>query len=121
MNNTTYAPQNAYKQQDIKSARPEVLTLKLYDAALRCCDTEDRGKLRKILKELISSINPEPNEKLAICLRAMFESCMLQSVAGDLDEIKETILPLRNEWEASVVSRSAEKKPQAPSLDGAYV
>ena len=118
--NTTYSPHNAYKQQDIKSARPEVLTLKLYDAALRCCEREDRGKLRKILKELIGSINPEPNEKLAICLRAMFESCMLQSVAGDLKEIKETILPLRNEWEESVVNRSPKTKQSAPSLSGAY-
>ena len=117
---TTYSPHNAYQQQDIKSARPEVLTLKLYDAALRCCDLEDRGKLRKIFKELISSINPAPNEKLAICLRAMFESCMLQSVAGDLNEIKETILPLRNEWEASVVNRPSKAKPSAPSLNGAY-
>ena len=91
-----------YQRQDVLSASPSQLVTKLYDLAILACNNEDRMKLRKVLIELISSLNFEEGGDIAIRLSQIYEFCMRESVSGDLNQISEMLGDLRDTWKESI-------------------
>ena len=93
-----------YQRQDVLSASPVQLVAKLYDLGILACINNDRVKLRKILIELISSLNFEEGGEIAIRLSQIYEYCMRESVAGDLEQIAEMLSDLRETWKESMAA-----------------
>ena len=91
-----------YQRQDVLSASPAQLVTKLYDLGILACNNDDRIKLRKILIELISSLNFEEGGDIAIRLSQIYEFCMRESVSGDLSQIAEMLGDLRETWKESL-------------------
>lgn len=91
-----------YQRQDVLSASPEQLVTKLYDLAILACNSDDRIKLRKVLIELISSLNFEDGGDIAIRLSQIYEYCMRESVDGDLAQIADMLSDLRDTWRESI-------------------
>ena len=93
-----------YQRQDVLSASPAQLVAKLYDLGILSCVNNDRSKLRKILIELISSLNFEEGGDIAIRLSQIYEYCMRESVAGDLNQIASMLSDLRDTWKESMTA-----------------
>ena len=91
-----------YQRQDVLSASPTQLVTKLYDLAILACNSDDRIKLRKVLIELISSLNFEEGGDIAIRLSQIYEFCMRESVEGDLHQIADMLSDLRDTWKESI-------------------
>ena len=87
-----------YQRQDVLSASPTQLVAKLYDLGILACNTHDRFKLRKVLIELIASLNFAEGGDIAIRLSQIYEFCMRESVSGDLKVIGEMLSELRETW-----------------------
>jgi flagellar secretion chaperone FliS len=87
-----------YQRQDVLSASPAQLIAKLYDLAVLACHTGDRIKLRKVLIELISSLNFEDGGDLSVRLSQIYEYCMRESISGDLNLVHEMLDDLRTTW-----------------------
>lgn len=96
-----------YQQQAIASSSPEQLILKLYDLGIQCCRQENRSKLRSVLSELIGSLNFEEGGEIAKGLYSLYEYCINESVAGDLDIIRGILSELRVTWKQAVMTRQA--------------
>ena len=94
---TSHAAQQ-YQRQDVLSASPAQLVAKLYDLAIISCNTNDRFKLRKVLIELIASLNFAEGGEIAIRLSQIYEFCMRESVSGDLQIIASLLSDLRDTW-----------------------
>lgn len=97
---TSQAAQH-YQRQDVLSASPTQLVAKLYDLGILACNTNDRFKLRKVLIELIASLNFAEGGEIAVRLSQIYEFCMRESVAGDLNVIGEMLSELRETWKES--------------------
>ncbi len=95
-----------YKQQSVQTT-PQQLVAKLYDLGIRACREGDRSKLRRVLVELISSLDFEKGGELANQLHALYEYCMQESVNGDLSTISEILSELRTAWRESVLTARA--------------
>ena len=93
-----------YQRQDVLSASPAQLVAKLYDLAILSCNTGDRSKLRKILIELISSLNFEDGGDLAVRLSQIYEFCMRESISGDLHVVRDLLGELRTSWKQSLLT-----------------
>jgi flagellar protein FliS len=93
-----------YQRQDVLSASPTQLVTKLYDLAVLACNNDDRIKLRKVLIELISSLNFQEGGDIAIRLSQIYEYCMRESINGDLNEIAEMLSDLRETWKTTQVA-----------------
>ena len=102
---TTHAA-HQYQRQDVLSASPTQLVAKLYDLGILACNTNDRFKLRKVLIELIASLNFEEGGEIAIRLSQIYEFCMRESVSGDLMVIGEMLSDLRETWKESTRENS---------------
>jgi flagellar protein FliS len=96
-----------YQKQDVLSASPAQLVVKLYDLAILACHNEDRIKLRKILIELISSLNFEEGGELALRLSQIYEFCMRESIAGELSLVQEMLGELRASWKQGLLAAPA--------------
>ncbi len=93
-----------YQRQDVLSASPTQLVTKLYDLSILACNNDDRIKLRKVLIELISSLNFEEGGEIAIRLSQIYEFCMRESVTGDLNQVSEMLSDLRDTWKESITT-----------------
>jgi flagellar protein FliS len=98
---------NEYQRQEILSASPLQLVVKLYDVAIASCFQNDRIKLRKALVELISSLNLEDGGDFTSRMYRLYEFCMDQSVSGDLDDIREILIELREAWKQADLKSAA--------------
>lgn len=96
-----------YQNQAIFSASPEQLITKLYDIAISACHREDRVKLRRVLQELLGSLNFEEGGEIAERLSSIYTFCMEASVQGDLSTVLELMSELRDVWKDNVVSAKA--------------
>lgn len=90
-----------YQKQDVLSASPTQLVTKLYDLGVLACKNDDRVKLRKVLIELISSLNFQEGGDIAIRLSQIYEFCMRESINGDLDQVAEMLSDLRETWKST--------------------
>jgi len=97
---------NLYKQQSVQTS-PAQLVAKLYDLGIRACREEDRVQLRKVLVELIGSINFEKGGDLAEQLYGLYQYCMQESTTGDLNEIADLLNDLRTTWRQHVLRNRA--------------
>ncbi|MCS4195240.1 flagellar export chaperone FliS [Salinibacter ruber] len=98
-----YDARQQYQQQSVQTASPEKLIEKLYEAGIQACHQEDRDTLRKVLLELIESLNMEQGDELADRLLGIYEFCLNESGRGDLDVIHELLEELRDGWKQGVV------------------
>lgn len=89
------------------SSSPEMLVAKMYDLALSACHRDDRSKLRRVLAELISSLNFEKGGEIAGRLNNLYEYCMEESVSGDLNAVIDVLSGLRDAWNQGVLCRKA--------------
>lgn len=96
-----------YHQQAVSTSSPEQLIAKLYDLGITACHRGDRAKLRAVLVELISSLNFERGGDLAPRLRAIYEYCLNESALGNLDDIRDLMIGLRDAWRQGVLERKA--------------
>lgn len=87
-----------YQRQAISSSSPEQLVVKLYDMGISACHRGDRAKLRKVLVELVSGLSFEKGGEIAERLYALYEFCLVESGAGDLNVICDLLTGLRDAW-----------------------
>ena len=102
-----YTPTQQYQQQAVLTASPGELIAKLYDLGISACHREDRAKVRAVLVELLSSLDLERGGAVARPLQAVYEFCLNESAAGDLDLVRELLGELRDAWRQSVLRRQA--------------
>ena len=96
-----------YQQQALASASPEQLIARLYDLGIAACHRDDRTKLRRVLVELITSLDYERGGEIADRLGALYEFCMEHSATGDLDLVCELLSGLRDAWREGVLQKKA--------------
>ena len=96
-----------YQRQAVASASPDQLIAKLYDMGVAACRREDRAKLRAVLVELTASLNFEKGGEMAQRLHAIYEFCLIESGAGDLNVVAELLDGLRSAWKQGVLHRKA--------------
>lgn len=96
----------SYQQQALASATPELLISKLYDLGISSCHRQDRAKLRAVLVELIASLDFERGGDIAERLHMIYEFCMHESAAGDLEAVCNLLTGLRDAWREGVLSRN---------------
>ncbi len=100
-----------YQRQDVLSASPAQLIAKLYDLAVLACHNGDRIKLRKILIELISSLNFEDGGDLSVRLSQIYEFCMRESISGDLNLVHGMLDDLRTTWKQGLLVNATAPQP----------
>lgn len=96
-----------YQQQAVASSTPELLIAKLYDLGVSSCHRQDRAKLRAVLVELIASLDFERGGEIAERLHMIYEFCMYESSAGDLQVVCTLLTGLRDAWREGILSRKA--------------
>lgn len=87
-----------YQRQGVASLTPIQLVIKLYDIAIAACYQNDRSRVRKALAELMASLNVEEGGDFSARMLRIYEYCMDQTVSGDLNEVRDLLLELRNAW-----------------------
>ena len=87
-----------YQQQAVTSSSPQQLVVKLYDIGIAACHAGDRKRLRGALVELIGSLNFEEGGDIAMRLHALYEYCLNESGAGDLNVVCDLLTNLRDAW-----------------------
>ncbi|MCS7082514.1 MAG: flagellar protein FliS [Bacteroidetes bacterium] len=97
-----YAQQ--YKQQEILSATPEELILKLYELGLQACARQDREKLRGVLRELINSLDFTYAEQ-AQTLFHLYMYCLHQTHQGRYEAVRDILTELRETWRTHVLGK----------------
>ncbi len=95
-----------YQQQAVRTSSPEQLIHKLYDAGALACVTGDRPRLRKVLVELIKSLDFEAGGELSHQLYGLYEFCLTEAIDGDLRAIGDVLGGLREAWREGVLKRS---------------
>ncbi len=96
-----------YQHQDVTSASPERLILKLYDLGIAACYRGDRVQTRAVLVELMSSLNHEQGGHLAAQLYTLYVYCLNESALGELSAVAEILDGLREAWQDGVLNRAA--------------
>ena len=96
-----------YQRQAIASSSPAQLVLKLYDLGVHCCRQDDRVKLRRVLAELVGSLNLEEGGEIAERLYDLYDYCISESITGDLDLVQIILGDLRDVWKQGVLARQA--------------
>lgn len=96
-----------YQQQEILTATPDQLVAKMYDIGVMACRTGDGSKVRRVLVELISSLNFEKGGEIASRLFNLYEFCMVECTAGNLDVVGELLTGIREAWRDGVLLRKA--------------
>ena len=86
-----------YKAQEVMGARPEQLTLFLYDHAVQGCKKRDEEKASRALAQLIDSLNFEYEEVSAGLFR-LYEYSMRRIKVGDFDVPLRILSELRDAW-----------------------
>lgn len=87
-----------YQRQAVASSSPQQLVVKLYDLAISACHTGDRSRLRSVLVELIGGLNFEEGGEIARRLHGLYEFCLSESGAGDLNVVCDLLTDLRDVW-----------------------
>lgn len=95
-----------YQHQAVLTSSPEQLIHKLYDLGIAACRQDDRSKLRAVLAELMSSLDPDQGE-IATRLQAIYEYCLIESANGDLSTIHDLLSGLREAWRDGVMTLEA--------------
>ena len=90
-----------YKMQEVMGARPEQLTLFLYDHAVQGCKKRDEERASRALAQLIDSLNFE-YEEVAAGLFRLYEYAMRRVKAGDFDVPLQILSELRDSWAQAI-------------------
>lgn len=100
-----YSARQQYQKQSVQTATPEKLIEKLYDEGISACHQEEQEKVRQVLVELRSSLDPENGGELAERLQLVYDYCLQESAAGDLDVVRELLEELREGWREGVLEQ----------------
>lgn len=96
-----------YQQQAVVTSSPELLIIKIYDFCVASCHRNDRTRLRQGLVHLIGSLNFEGGGEIAQRLHAIYLFCLNESIAGDLQIVREVLEELRDTWKEGVLIAKA--------------
>ena len=96
-----------YQHQDVTSASPERLIVKLYDLGIAACYRGDQEQTRAVIIELMSSLNHEQGGDLAARLYALYVYCLDECTRGDLHTVADLFGGLREAWQEGVLRRAA--------------
>lgn len=100
-----YSARQQYQKQSVQTAPPEKLIEKLYDTGISACHQDDEEKVRRVLAELRSSLDPEKGGELAERLQLVYDYCLQESATGDLDVVRELLEELREGWREGVLEK----------------
>ena len=100
-----YSARQQYQKQSVQTATPEKLIEKLYDTGISACHQGDEEKVRRVLAELRSSLDPENGGELAERLQLVYDYCLEESATGDLDVVRELLEELREGWREGVLEQ----------------
>lgn len=92
-----------YHTQDVMSASPEQLIVKLYDLGINACHSRNKSKSRKVLLELISALDFEAAPEIADNLYSLYEYCLTESARGNFGIVAELLEGLREAWKEGVL------------------
>lgn len=98
-----YLPE-AYKAQEILSARPEKLILYLYDYAIKGCVAEDQKQVCVALAQLIDALNFE-YESVALGLFRLYEYAMRMAREARFEGALPILRELRETWSRAIGSQ----------------
>lgn len=90
-----------YKMQEVMGARPEQLTLFLYDHAVQGCKKRDEERASRALAQLIDSLNFE-YEEVAAGLFRLYEYSIRRIKVGDFDVPLQILSELRDSWAQAI-------------------
>ncbi len=96
-----------YQHQDVRSASPDRLIVKLYDLGVAACYRADRAQARAVVVELMSALDHERGGDLAARLYGLYVYCLHEATDGDLDAVADILSGLREAWQDSVLCRAA--------------
>lgn len=90
-------PQQKYQQQQIMSASPLQLVVKLYDLLLQATYRKDQQRVKEVLSTLTESLNfdYDPADELF----QLYQYCQDLAREEKYEEIREILEPLRDAWE----------------------
>jgi len=106
-----------YKAQEVMGARPEQLTLFLYDHAVQGCKKRDEVRASKALVQLIDSLNFE-YEEVAAGLFRLYEYSIRRIKAGDFDMPLRILTELRDTWAQAVRLRDRTGQERSIAVAG---
>ena len=88
---------NPYVVQKVMSASPAQLISYVYDAGIKACALEDRGKALKSIQVLIQSLNYD-NKEIAVNFYNVYRYLNYSISNGNFVEAKEIMEDLRSTW-----------------------
>jgi len=94
-----HSPAEAYRRQQVLSARPEDLILVVYDYVIAGCNGKDGAKACRGLAELIDALDFDQGE-IAGGLFGLYRYSMDRVRKGDFDGALAVMRPLRETWAA---------------------
>ena len=90
-----------YREQEILSAKPEVLVLFLYDYAIRGCKKEDAQLASSALVELIDALNFEYRE-VAVGFLKLYEYCLRMVKSENYKAALKILTELKDTWAQAI-------------------
>lgn len=100
METLTYTPKNVlagYKRNEIMSATPVQLILRVFDYVIVNCKKHDAEKVNAGLTQLIASLNFDYRD-ISLGFFRIYRYCQNQTGKGNFDEVEKHITELRSAW-----------------------
>jgi flagellin-specific chaperone FliS len=98
---------NQYLANEILSASPEQLIMKIFSFAILSCKKHDIAKTNEALQVLINALNfehPEAKE-ISIGFLRIYRYCQDQMRKQNFDIVEKTLTELKETWEAALAKR----------------
>lgn len=98
---------NKYLTNDIVSASPEQLIMKVYDFAILQCQRNNMLKTNEAIQVLINSLNFEdPQAKeISVGLLKLYHFCQEQMRKNKTDIVLQILTELRDTWRLALLNR----------------
>lgn len=96
---------NAYLANEILSASPQKLIMKIYDFAILQCKNKDLEKTNKALSELIVALRYDGEEvnEISTGLKKLYEFCQDQMRKRNYDIVLQILIDLRESWHKAMI------------------
>lgn len=96
-----------YQKQALSAASPTEIVDKLYGIGVSAAQRGDVQKTRRVLTELISSLDFDRGGEIASGLHDLYDYALRQTIEGELAPAADILASLRESWRDSVLIRHA--------------
>ncbi|MBI5730577.1 MAG: flagellar protein FliS [Ignavibacteriales bacterium] len=101
---TTNRRLNLYLTNDIQSASPEQLIMKVYDFAILNCQRHEMIKTNEALQVLVNALNfeNEAAKEISLGLLRIYVYCQEQMRKKNFREVQKILTDLRDTWQTAL-------------------